>query len=628
MSRFVSILVILFLIDYADAFAQQNSLHPYRQLQTQLASGWNTWNTKSVLSHVKLPEGLAVNIGFKNNVISGNRYLQESYISEKDPRPEQIVPGHHAYDGSYTECTVLWEGAESKVETAHDGNGMVILVTPVRTPQYKHHLVIEVGMLWNMKGVVQHAGKGIVAKVENQSWQIQSSAPTIEDHLPLSSPYLAFYHDKPIGVSVGKPRTLDQIRALVLKQRLAFESGLAKFGNLKETYLAQQSVLAWNMIYDKQRNAVIAPVSRVWNSFFGGHYVLFDWDTYLSGMMAGFDNKALAYANVVEVTKTVDQWGMVPNYVSAHRYGSPDRSQPPVGSMAVYELYQKYKDKWLLELTFDQLLKWNRWWPKNRDTDGFLCWGTNAIPPDDAAHSWQGAAYESGLDNSPMYDKVPFNKQNSQMALADVGLMGLFIADCKYLAAIARELNKTAEVRELEARAGKYQAALQKLWNNDFGLFLNKRTDTGEWSYRLSPTLFFPLIAGAATEEQARRMINEHLLNEQEFWGEWVLPSIARNDAAFKDQDYWRGRIWAPLNFLVYQGLKKYPFKEVAHSLAEKSNALLLKNWQESKGVFENYHASGIGRLPEEVQVRSDNFYHWGALLGYMYLLENEVTGF
>ncbi len=29
-----------------------------------------------------------------------------------------------------------------------------------------------------------------------------------------------------------------------------------------------------------------------------------------------------------------------------------------------------------------------------------------------------------------------------------------------------------------------------------------------------------------------------------------ILPSIARNDVAYKDNVYWRGRIWGPMNFL------------------------------------------------------------------------------
>ncbi len=36
---------------------------PYKDMQSRLARGWNTWNTRSVHSHVLLPEGLAINLG-------------------------------------------------------------------------------------------------------------------------------------------------------------------------------------------------------------------------------------------------------------------------------------------------------------------------------------------------------------------------------------------------------------------------------------------------------------------------------------------------------------------------------------------------------------------------------------
>ncbi len=595
----------------------------YSQLQQKLSAGWNTWNTRSVLAYVKLPESLSVNIGLKSNAIMGNRYLQECYLSEKEPRPEQVEAGYHAYDGSYTECTVSWEGSVVKVESAHDGDGLVLLVTPLKTSTINQHIIVEVGMLWNRPGTIQHTGETIQAKCGAKNWTVSATGRSIVDPLPLTTPYLSFRGDETLGVSAGTKRSLDEIKSIVQRQRRAFETSLNQYGNAKETYLIQQSALSWNMIYDPLRNAVIATVSRVWNTFFGGHYVLFDWDSYLSGLMAGFDNKSLAYANVIEVTKTIDHWGIVPNYVSAFGLGSPDRSQPPVGSMVVHELYKKYGDKWLLTETYERLLKWNRWWPKHRDTNGFLCWGTDSIPPDGAANTWQGAAYESGLDNSPMYDGVPFSKQLHQMALADVGLISLYISDCKNLAAISDTLHLTNDAKELRARAAYYTQSLQKLWNKEAGMFLNKRTDTDEWSFRLSPTLFYPLLAGVASKEQATRMVNEHLLNPNEFWGEWVLPSVAFNDSAFKQQDYWRGRIWAPLNFLVYKGLSQYNFPDVMKELVGKSNALLVKNWRATKTVFENYHASGVGRLPNEKPNRSDNFYHWGALLGYIYLVEN-----
>jgi len=302
----------------------QKPAQQYQQTQRQLAKGWNT---QSVLSQVLLPEGLSVNIGFKSNSLTDNRYLHESYISTKQKRPEQLKAGYHAYDGSYTECTVVWEGTTAKVETATQNNDLVVLVTPLKIPTMTQNLVIEVAMLWNRAENVQLLGNQITAKIGEKSWKISSTSTAIADFLPLKGRYLSFKLNEQIGISVGKVRNLEAIKALINAKRTTFEIALNKYGAHQETYLAQQSVLAWNMIYDSERQAVIAPVSRNWNSFFGGHYVLFDWDTYLSGLMVGFDNKALAYANVVEVTKTIDQWGMVPNYVSAHGLGSPDRQR-------------------------------------------------------------------------------------------------------------------------------------------------------------------------------------------------------------------------------------------------------------------------------------------------------------
>jgi hypothetical protein len=107
-------------------------------------------------------------------------------------------------------------------------------------------------------------------------------------------------------------------------------------------------------------------------------------------------------------------------------------------------------------------------------------------------------------------------------------------------------------------------------------------------------------------------MVEKHLLNSKEFWGEYIIPSISRDDSAFKDQNYWRGRIWGPMNFLVYEGLKRYGFDEVAHEFARKSVALFMKEWIEEGHYHENYNAvTGDG---DDVP-NSDPYYSWGALL-------------
>ena len=53
---FTFLICFLFLENQAFTPSQE-----YDSLQRKLATGWNTWNTRSVLSHVLLPEGLAVN---------------------------------------------------------------------------------------------------------------------------------------------------------------------------------------------------------------------------------------------------------------------------------------------------------------------------------------------------------------------------------------------------------------------------------------------------------------------------------------------------------------------------------------------------------------------------------------
>jgi glycogen debranching enzyme len=95
---------------------------------------------------------------------------------------------------------------------------------------------------------------------------------------------------------------------------------------------------------------------------------------------------------------------------------------------------------------------------------------------------------------------------------------------------------------------------------------------------------------------------------------------IARNDSAYKDQSYWRGRIWAPANFLAYLALRRCNKREPCKILAEKSLNLLMKEWIEKGHVHENYN----GDTGEGCDVRtSDKFYYWGGLLSYIALIEN-----
>jgi hypothetical protein len=580
-----------------------------------------------------LPEGLAIHVGLKHNTShNGDRFLAGALIGRLEPGAEKVTPGPHSWDGSYTEVRVSWQTHSWRIQSAHDGKDLLLLATPLDAKDplsISPTIVFSVNFLWNRRGTTEwhanfiqtHGPSGSVP-VYCTCAQRAGHQVKIVDGLPIGGTYYAADFAAPLGVSTGRPRTLMEIGRAVEQARKAYGEHLAAEGEAAPIVDAIETTLGWDTIYDPLGDRVISPVSREWCLNWGG-YVLFEWDTFFAATLASVGDRDLSYANVVEILREETPEGFVPNWARSGGWKSFDRSESPVGALTVLGLYHRFHDRWFLQETFEPLLRWNRWWATHRDLQGYLTWGSdgNAHPVnlgDPARGTRQGAMYED-LDNTPMLDSVVYNPHSHLLEFGDVGLMGLYITDCRALAEIADILEKPVEAQELRERSARYSAKLQTMWSPEAGIFLNRDLHTGQFSMRLSPTNFYPLLSGAATPEQANEMIQKHLLNRKEFWGQWVIPSIARNDPAFPDQNYWRGRIWGPMNYLVYLGLEKYGHAEVRTAFAQKSYNLFLQEWKQKGHVHENYNAIlGTG---DDVR-NSDRFYHWGALLGYVEYLD------
>jgi len=613
--------------------SMQEADYTYSKIQEKLAKGWNTWNTNNVLSHVLLPEDLSINLILKDN--KTGQYLKSALLGHNDEHIQLLA---HSSDGSYTELTLKWNENAIRVQSAttREGEDQVVLVTPLDSMTNHGSLIIDAEILWGHEGMVTNsydfiktAGKDTVyAYFPTHRIDIYTRGIHVNDPYCIQKGCAqAMNLNAPVTVSTGKNRSKEEIFRIIDQAKENLARTIRASEGQKDVYDLVQTVLNWNVIYDPSNRRVISPVSRIWSSGWRGGYVLFGWDNYFAAYMFSVVSKELAYANLIETTKIVDKVGFVPN----HNAGNDitfDHSEPPVGSLMTKAVYLKFKDKWLLNEVFDRLLKWNLWWSTSRDQDGYLCWGSDPYPGMEKSFynttGIQRAKWESGLDNSPMYDHVPFDSIHTHMmALADVGLMSIYVADCNALAFIASEIGRTKEKKELLERGEKYKQKLNTLWDEKSGIYLNKRLDNGEFSHHISPTNFYPLLAKAPTKEQAERMIREHFYNPDEFWGNYIMPSIARNDSAFRDNNYWRGRIWAPMNFLVYLGLLNYDFPQARTDLVRKSKDLLLKDWISRHYIFENYNAiTGQG---DDVN-NSDNFYLWGGLLGFMQLMENKVA--
>jgi putative isomerase len=373
----------------------------------------------------------------------------------------------------------------------------------------------------------------------------------------------------------------------------------------------------WNTLYAPSSDLIFPSISRSWAHDWGG-WVVGEWDCFFGALLTSLEDSAQSSAAIKAILLAQVDTGLVPNAAAASGI-TAGRSQPPVGSYLAWKVYQRIQDRGLLEWAYPRLKKWHEWWLRDRgdgqpwrdgNRDGLLEWGSDrgSSTGPGGTGFMQAAKWESGMDDSPMYDQATYNPTTYTMNLDDVGLNSLYALDAECLAKIAAILGKDDDAKTFTAEYERQkQLVRDKLWNEQDGIYEN-RFWSGEFSKRLSPTNFYPLFAGIATPQQAKRMVDEHLLNPKEFWGTYTTPTIARNDPAFSDQFYWRGDIWAPTNYMVYEGIARYGFDEVALEYAQKSYNLFMDGWKEGQQDNEQYHAWGGNG-------GGNTHYTWGALL-------------
>jgi len=624
MRSFRVFLLLILIIGINSVKPSGRDFPQYQNIQKTLQQGWNTWNTRSVLQQVLLPQGFAINIAFKQHYFLEEQYLREALIGRRGDDTEQIRPGPHTYDGSFTRLDIQWAELDARIETAHAGEDLVILISPNSIPNNRIKVIIESGMLWNRRGTLSRNKEHLQARISGNIIRVYTTAEIVDDdpYLDVKTPYMAVWLDGEIGISTGQKKTLQEIKEAIQIQKQKLQDEADEYGELSEAYVAVQAGIAWNLIYEPKHNRVVSTVGRLWNEEYGG-YCLFGWDNFFLSFMTGLSSRDLAYANAIEHLHGKTENGFIPNDNRGNGSKSFDRSQPPVGGIMVKEIYKRYPEQWFLEATFDDLLEWNRWWPNARMNEGLLSYGSSPAdnPFNEPVFETKTAAgYESGMDDSPMYVGVPFNKDKHTLELQDVGLNSLYIADCQALAEMAGIIDRNDEKLELLKRAKEFSYAMEKVWDNNFGAYLNYRTDVDSLSKRVSPTMFYPLLAELGYKGRADHIV-QHFYDPKEFYGDWMLPSTTRNDPLFPKQRYWKGAIWPPLNFLTYLSLRQAGYYGAARELSDKSLKLILTEWNRKGYVSENYSAiTGTG---DDTRLSSDRFHSWGALFGIMTFIEN-----
>ncbi|MCH8513810.1 MAG: flagellar biosynthesis protein FlgM [Kiritimatiellae bacterium] len=264
----------------------------------------------------------------------------------------------------------------------------------------------------------------------------------------------------------------------------------------------------------------------------------------------------------------------------AHRM-DPNRlsaiTQPPVlalGVKAVHDLHPA--PDWIADV-YPKLAAYLKWDFANRDRDGagLVEWEIEGNP-----HCRSG---ESGMDNSPRFDAA------TRMDAVD---FNAFLArECEIMAEFARELGRTEDAnRWAEHHQRLCRLIRERLWSADLNFFVDYDIEKNAPSDVLACSGFLPLLCGAASPEQAAKLV-EHLRNPDTFGTPFPVPSVAACQARNLGKDMWRGPVWINLNWLIAEGLDRYGYTGPAEDLRQQTRAEIQRHCETYGTFFEFYDA-------------------------------------
>ncbi|HZF41382.1 MAG TPA: trehalase family glycosidase, partial [Blastocatellia bacterium] len=487
-----------------------------------------------------------------------------------------------------------------------------------------------------------------VARFSVLSFDPVRGAPSVApDAQTYSIGFVAMIGDDFGAMQAESNNLLQKLEAGILDQeeRKYESSRVASGGALGPSFTVLSRALNWSRIYlPEKRLDYIALSRRYGRDDRDPRAAPLSWDTFFNAVVSSLVNDASAEAAIRLLLDGLTPDGRAPlrrylrNPQPDEAMATAGRSMPPIGALCVWKIYIVTRDLEFLAWAYQRLRQWNDWRLADRgdgqawrdgNGDGLLEWGFDAElelgqlgARAMSNETKQRLAFsESGLEDRPQWlngapasnqpgaqpsptgagsieqliarlvergDEARYNDKTHTLEYSTVGLNALYALDTEILMMMAGELGLQAEADKWRARYDQIKKNVnEKLWSEEDGLYLNRHWD-GRFSRRLSPENFYPLAAGLVDAERAKRMIAT-LLDPKKFWGEYPLPGISRDDPAFGAGGPGQGAVWAPMNYLVYLGLKRYGYHAEAAELARKSLAIAQSTLEKSRGYDDQF---------------------------------------
>ncbi len=312
----------------------------------------------------------------------------------------------------------------------------------------------------------------------------------------------------------------------------------------------------------------------------------FDWHLY-------FENIYLSYYGVSKYDFTNMQVfldreqpdGFIARTLEVKYPQSHQMFKPFLAQLAVLGSQQTGSYQWLRGKDYHLLQNYlDRWFAYDGNHDGLPVWSSSEA---------------SGMDNQISRAGPPGSDYDEGVDLACY-----LYRELQAMAIISGKLGLPAEQAKYEAHALRLKTLINTVfWDNKDGFYYDRNEKTGKLIYVKSVAGFFPLWAGVATPEQARRLVYEHLLNPKEFWTAYPVPTYALTEPDFYEgtrhgERNWRGNTWIPANFLIFLGLMRYGFYEPARELADKTYQMALYKNRATREFYNSETGQGYGPDP------------------------------
>jgi len=213
--------------------------------------------------------------------------------------------------------------------------------------------------------------------------------------------------------------------------------------------------------------------------------------------------------------------------------------------------------------------------------------------------------------------------ERSPFLVQDPLFNSALIASNNSLIRLGRLLGRPAQTRQLARWNNKAKNAMNaKLYDDQLKGYTYYDLRNGRYLKALSSSSFTPLFAGIPDKEKALEMIQH--LDKGRFSGfsneNYLCASFDPQSPHYNSSRYWRGPVWINLNWLIYRGLAKYGFSNLAATLKIDSLALLDKY-----GFYEYFEPSKALNQELEKGYGGKNF-SWSAALAIDMINDTQIN--